>query len=176
MNWDVAGIVAEVVSAIAVVVTLIFLAIEVRNSRYATEAASVDAQSTGVNDLNALIISDPELARIWNVGMADVGQLDDIERLRLALQLQNYINLYIALRSHRETGALPEKNWEYYAHAFGTLMNTPGARELLKEIAVPEEIIQEFAEFRNVEARFAWMPSAMRGGEDAPNKAIESDA
>ena len=158
MNWDLAGILAEVVSAVAVVVTLIFVAIEVRNNRFATQAASVDAQSTGVNELNAALVSDPELARIWNIGMSDAGKLDEIERLRFALQLQNYVNLYIALRRHRETGALPAANWEYYAHAFGTLMNTPGASAMLKEIAVPEEILQESAEYRDTDAKFAWMP------------------
>ncbi len=175
MDWGVLGVVAEVVSAVAVIATLIFLAVEVRNNRYATEAASVDAQSSGLNDLNALLVSDPEFAKIWKVGMADAGQLDEVERLRLAFQLQNYVNLYIALRRHRMTGAIPEENWEYYAHAFGTLMNTPGAQTLAKEIAIPAAVAKEFAQYRDAKATYAWIPAATRNEENAPNNAFNSD-
>ena len=77
MNWEFISVIAEVVSARAVVVTLMFLAIEVRNNRRATEAASVDAQSSGINDLNSLLVSDPEFAKVWNVGMADPEKLDE---------------------------------------------------------------------------------------------------
>ena len=176
MNWEFISVIAEVVSAIAVVVTLMFLAIEVRNNRRATEAASVDAQSSGINDLNSLLVSDPEFAKVWNVGMADPEKLDEIDRLRLAFQIQNYVNLYIALRRHRKTGALPVENWDYYARGFGVVMNTPGARALVKEIAIPADVAKEFAEYQDAPNSYAFLPAATRSQSDAPNKSLETNA
>jgi len=43
MNWAAAGVISEIVGAIAVVVSLLFLASEVKRNRNATESTSVDA-------------------------------------------------------------------------------------------------------------------------------------
>ena len=59
MNWEAIGIIAESVSAFAVVVTLVFLIVELRNNRNATQSAAVDAAATGFNSMNSAIITEP---------------------------------------------------------------------------------------------------------------------
>ena len=74
MNWDAIGAVGEVVGAFAVVLTLIFLAREVRLSRLANEAASVDALATGWNS-NPL-----SRAKVW--GSRKLGVVEELDTWR----------------------------------------------------------------------------------------------
>ena len=71
MNWAMAGAIAEVTGAVAVVVTLIYLAVEIRQSRNATESASIDALATGFNVLNTSIVENAEVAEVYLHGMKD---------------------------------------------------------------------------------------------------------
>lgn len=158
MNWDVLAAIAEIISAIAVVATLLFLAVEVRNNRRATEAASVDSESSGINSLNSVIAGDEAFAKVWELGLQNPGQLQSSDRFRFALHIQSYINLYIALRRHKESGALPVENWDYYAYAFSALMNAPGTRSLLDDMAIPPDIRAELERYRGSEASYAWLP------------------
>ncbi len=48
MNWEIATAIAEISGAIAVIVTLVYLATEVRQNRKAIESASIDALSAEV--------------------------------------------------------------------------------------------------------------------------------
>ena len=162
MTWEVAGVIAEVIGAVAVVATLLFLAIEIRHNRMATQAATVDGQSAGINALNTVTVSDPEFAKIWIEGLADPDRLDEVNRMRLALHLQSYINHYTALRRQRSTGALPGENWEYYAHAMGTLMNSPGARKLAPHMTIDKAVAKELEEYRGVESDYIWLPKEGR--------------
>ena len=82
MNWDLIIGVSEVVGALAIVVTLIFLGLEVRNNRSATESASLDALAAGFNAINIQLIGDASVTKVWVSGVADPEKLDDVDRVR----------------------------------------------------------------------------------------------
>lgn len=46
MNWDAIGAIGELVGALAVVLTLAYLAMEVRRNRLSTESSSVESTRT----------------------------------------------------------------------------------------------------------------------------------
>ena len=52
MNWDAIGAIGELVGALAVVLTLAYLALEVRRSRLIAESSAVDNLATGMNYIN----------------------------------------------------------------------------------------------------------------------------
>ena len=158
MGWEVVGVVAEVIGAVAIVVTLLFLAVEVRRNRHATQAASADAQASGINSLNSVLVSDPELVDIWLAGLADPAQLNAQSRMRLAIQLQSYVNHYIALRRHFDSGSLPEGNWDFGWQPFCALLNTPGGRIMAKELAIPPDLVADIAAYGDANGEYPWMP------------------
>lgn len=157
MEWEIVGVIAEVAGTVTVVVTLVFLAVEVRNSRNATEAASVDALATGFNALHAHIITDPEFAKTWMTGLADPDAIDDAGRLRIGLQIQSYLNHYSALRKHYESGLLPKNNWEPYSIGVAALMNSPGGRRLSPGFSIPPEIVEDMDKYKDRAVQYAWL-------------------
>ena len=82
MNWEAIGAVGEAVGAIAVVVTLAYLAMQIRQNTGATRAASHHAVIEALNQGNLAQARDAELAQIWVSGLKDRGVLTEVERQR----------------------------------------------------------------------------------------------
>ena len=97
--------IAEIVSGIAVVITLVFLVVGLRDNTEINRAASFDRNMESVNQWRAQLAQDPELLRIWQ----SRGQPDDlaeIERGQLRFLIFWLWGIY-------------EKS--YYAHAYGII-------------------------------------------------------
>ena len=156
MDWEIVAVIAEIAGVVAVVVTLAFLAVEVKNSRNATEAASVDALATGFNTLHAQIITDPEFAKTWMVGCADPDAIDDVGRLRLGLQMQSYVNHYAALRRHYESGLFPKDSWVPYASGVAAILNSPGGLRLSPGFSIAPAIAADMVEYKDLSVEYAW--------------------
>jgi len=62
VNWEALGTVAEVVGAIAVVASVIFLAIQVRGNTRLLAQQTVSSAIDAFNDFDRLIASTPDLA------------------------------------------------------------------------------------------------------------------
>ncbi|MGR8948218.1 MAG: hypothetical protein ACU84Q_09245 [Gammaproteobacteria bacterium] len=160
MDWEIVAVIAEIAGVIAVVITLAFLAVEVKNGRNGTEAASVDALATGFNALHAQIITDPEFAKIWMLGCADPDSIDDVGRLRLGLEMQSYVNHYAALRRHYESGLFPKDSWVPYASGVAAMLNSPGGLRLSPGFSIPPTIAADMVEYKNRSAEYAWFINA----------------
>ena len=152
-NLELVGIIAEVVGAGAVVVTLIFLTRETRLNRNAAESHSVDSSTGGLNALNLGIANDPEISDIWLRGHGDPDALSDLEQMRFALVGQTLVNQLTAVKKHFDAGSLPESEWSTYYSGICQLMTSPGGQWLLQNIAIPPEIVQIIDEYPRDESR-----------------------
>jgi hypothetical protein len=157
MTWDALASIAEVVSAIAVVATLLFLAIELRNNRSATQIAAVDALSTGFNSCNFKIIEDGEFAEIWMKGLTDPESLDNVARVRFATYVQSTINQYTSMKRYHDSGVLPDNEWRIYYIGVASIMYSPGGRWIGEELAVTSEVMAEIGKYENKTAAYKWM-------------------
>ena len=128
MSWDSISVLAEVVSAVAVVVTLIFLIVELRRNRLATESASVDRLSEGWNTINGHVLDDPDFAHVFFEGLADPESLTPSQRDRFILLFQSYTNHFTTVKKHYDDGTLPQEIWDYHASGMSVLANSPGGK------------------------------------------------
>jgi len=160
MNLELAAVIAEIVSAFAVVATLIFLAIELRNNRDATRSSALDSLASGFNATSAQIFSDPGLTDIWLKGMEDPEALNELERTQLVLMVQSYVNTYTSVRKYHESGALPNDEWLVYSKGMAGFMNTPGGYWLRENIAITPSVIAEFDKYKELGERYAYVRQA----------------
>mgnify|MGYP001554919510 FL=1 len=80
MNWDAIGAIGEVLGALGVIATLIYLTTQIRQNTNAMRASSLDSETQISNDVRLGILSDPELTKIYYEGLKNVASLNDIER------------------------------------------------------------------------------------------------
>ena len=100
--------IAEIISSIGVVITLVFLALGIRENTEVTRAEAYDRNIDSLVQLRIDIARSPELLAAWNSWGRNepLEELSYDEQRRLQLLLNAYWGIY-------------EKS--YYAHEYGTL-------------------------------------------------------
>ena len=98
MNWEAIGAIGELIGAIAVVITLVFLALQVRQSNYTMgesnrleRAAAIDRHADSISRWRGRLMENADLATIWLTAYND-GDLSEIEILRLNNLWVDFVN------------------------------------------------------------------------------------
>ena len=95
MSWEAAGALGEIIGAVAVIATLAFLAVQIRQGSQVQREANVLARSAAIDRVHdqlrefaCFVAADPELTRIWLAGCAgeplDTIDQDRFDRLAAA--------------------------------------------------------------------------------------------
>ncbi|HAJ76700.1 MAG: hypothetical protein QGG54_11650 [Gammaproteobacteria bacterium] len=89
MNWEAIGAIGELLSAFAVLITLLFLAVQVRHSNHTMaesnrleRVAVIDRHADSVSRWRGLLMENPDLAQLWMKARED-KELDDSEKFLL---------------------------------------------------------------------------------------------
>ena len=98
------GALGEFVGAIGVVVTLIYLAIQIRQNTQATRAASFHAVYDSMNHVNTTVIQNVDLTRIWLAGLADREALSPEDRHRFDFTMLSYMHVFETMHFQARVG------------------------------------------------------------------------
>ena len=99
------GSIGELVAAIATIVTLAYLALQIRRNTLATHSSSFHAVSDSMNHINMTVAQSPELSRIWLTGAADRGSLGDEERHQFDMLLLSNFHVFETMHYQASKGA-----------------------------------------------------------------------
>jgi hypothetical protein len=99
MNWDALGAIGEIIGAVAVLVTLFYLAAQIKmqnrelekSNENVTAQLSIDINNMLINNIDALM-RDKEFVEIYLKGMSN-QPLDEIE----IIQFSTFVNRWLAL-------------------------------------------------------------------------------
>lgn len=86
INWNAIGAIGEIIGAIAVVVTLLYLAVQVRQNTRTTEHAIKRGVHGDARSWTDKLIQDPELTDLYRAGM-NGEELSSGDRLRFSMLL-----------------------------------------------------------------------------------------
>ena len=126
MNWDAVGAVGEIVGAAAVVVTLIYLAAQVRAGNRALRTSVRDSAFRQLQDWNNQLVSDPDLPLMFQRGLEDFDSLDDRERARFMHLAYSFMKLFESFYLHHQDGSLPDNAWSGTQVPFMVYTSRPG--------------------------------------------------
>ena len=132
INWDAVAAMAEVIGLLLVIASLIYLTKEIRQNTASVDTARYETITTGFNDIDAVIVADPDLAHLFNLAMFEPDKLTEQEQPRLAFVFRMFVNQYHKIYSLYTTGALPEEEWITYAKQAGQFLGSPGGQRYLK--------------------------------------------
>ena len=118
MNWEAIGAIAEVLGAVAVLVTLVYLAVQIRQntrqigaSSSALRLASRDATQQAFSRWRHLV-SQPEAADLYLRGCADLGSLSLEDRFRFGIYLQDMLLSFETLHKRIPEELYEREEWE----------------------------------------------------------------
>ena len=99
MNWDALTAIAELIAAIAVVVTLLYLSREVRHNSRSVEIAALRDTTAQWSHWSNMIATSPDLAEIVSKGNASYQALSEPEKLRYGAYVQSFFDNAESVRS-----------------------------------------------------------------------------
>lgn len=121
---------AEIIGGIAIVVSLIFVGFEVRQSAAAQRGATVLQLKQDWVDLNLMMASNPDLAAVWD-HMAKEGfeSLDRKERFLLTAHIRGVLHILSNAHYQYRLGTLEQEQWDSLIQDIDT-MTRPSAQSV----------------------------------------------
>ena len=121
--------IGQTVAAISIVVSLIYVGLQVRQNTIATESASAQAYVADINDLVGLINSAPKLADVMHQGMSGLSSLKDGDLIRFMAFTDTNFMTYQSLHLQWQKGTLDETLLDTYKHTIIALLKHKGQQE-----------------------------------------------
>ena len=107
-NW---AAIAEIASAVAVVISLIYVGFEINQNTTSVRASAFQSVSDSLTDFTALIAAEPDLARIYSQGRENPDSLTSGERMRFNFLMITLVRLMENAYIQKQSGILNEDHW-----------------------------------------------------------------
>jgi len=134
MNWDAISAVAETVGTIAVLVTLLYLSLQMRIANKQREIESLRYNWDGLSRMCEFLGESTEKASIVKRGRESLENLTDAERLVfefMHIRVLNTIEIwYMQLMETSTPGEYRNQQLENIAGVIVYMLNYPGAQEI----------------------------------------------
>ncbi len=115
MNWEAIGAIGEVGGAIAVVVTLVYLTRQIRQSIHATGVAAYQQSQQQIYAMSVAIATDAELAEIFARAFDEgIDSLGPSDGLRFEAAMSTYYFGFESLLAHHEKGLIDPDLWQNF--------------------------------------------------------------
>ena len=111
MTLEQSAYLAEIVGVFAIVVSLVYLSLQVRQNTRTTRLETVQTISSEFNNFNDMLASSGELADIYHRGVFDFQSLNTTEQVRFSLLLMRVFRTWYEQYFHWRKGALDAEFW-----------------------------------------------------------------
>ncbi len=130
MNWDALGAIGELIGGLIVVVTVIYLSRQIRESnKHAKAEAEREVQSYWDKNVVDVTLRDPSIRAVSRKGYGSFEALTDDEKAVFMLLITHVMNhLEMVLRMERD-GLLATDIADTYRAVSLSMLGTPGGRE-----------------------------------------------
>ena len=130
MNWDAIGAAAELLGAGGVIVSLLYLATQVRNSARSARQAAAQAIFTKISVLHEALACNPSTAAVWAHGSQGLAQLENpADRVQFSALMMAHMRLYEELYYCREQGDVDDWAWASVTGQLDDVVATRGFGE-----------------------------------------------
>ena len=150
MNWDAISAIAELLGSIAVLATLLYLAIQTRSINRQSQAEARYAFVDAMSEINTVIAQSKETASVWRRGLESIECLDEDERMQFLMLVGQYANLWSVMHQLHLDRLLPETQWFIVRNDMVSILKSNGGQYFWK-MGGGKAFDSAFSEFVNTE-------------------------
>ena len=144
MNWEAIGAVGEIFGAGAVVLSLIYLGVQIRNQNREARAAAMHEVAQGFRDI-VLPYVDPDFAQVFVRANEDFDALSEAERVQIISAGQRMLRLWEEAYYQHAAGRLDERLWHSIVRQYSAYLSVAS---LIRVWALRRDFYTEgFSEF-----------------------------
>lgn len=147
MNWEAISAIGQIVGALAVLITLIYLAIQLKQNTVAVATSTYESAMTGFNDINVVVASHPDLASLLDRGCHKSNSLASTEIVQFNFILRCYANQWWKLFKLYKRGNLSREEWKIFAQEASQFFEQPGCRSFRDQNSLFADLYLEFDKY-----------------------------
>jgi hypothetical protein len=131
MNWGAVGAVAEITASLAVIISLIYLGLQIRNQNVEARLASGNELASQLNNVYANLSENRELAILFLKGLRDFESLDEPETVQFSSYLNRLLRVMEAMFHQYQRHRLDATVWSGLNEALRDICRYPGMKSWL---------------------------------------------
>lgn len=147
MNWEAVNAISQLVSSVAVVLSVLYLGIQVHRSTRVAKLATQDAAATALRDVTKPFMENADLERIWRVGLEDLSALSTEDRARFFHAAYQFLKAFETIHFHYVYGLMDRQLWEGWLGLLRHYVSAPGIAHYWN--LRPEVFSERFRKFVN---------------------------
>ena len=129
MNWNAIAAVAELLGAVGVILSLAYLAAQVRRSVRQAQSDAMRDLTRGVNEIALTLAADSDLSAIFAKGAAGYEALTAHEQVRYRSFCNAIFHLLEQQFLSREEGSLHDEAWNGVSQMIADFAKLPGVHD-----------------------------------------------
>ena len=128
MNWNAISAIAEVMGVVAIVVSLIYVSVQIKQNTKVARAATRQAISESTENLGSDLINNREIAEIF-VKHLSGNELSTVENLRLQARCYRDMQHWENIHYQYNEGLVSKDQWEGFRKNLSSLLAIDAYRE-----------------------------------------------
>ena len=129
MNLDEIGLLAQIVGSVAVVASLAYLAVQVRQNTRAAQSATYQSVVSKSMEILATMYSEDGNAELWLKIRDTDADLSPVEEARFHFLMLAMFRHFDNLHYQHVHGAIESQQWQGYAHLLDGYLSAPRVAE-----------------------------------------------
>jgi hypothetical protein len=126
MNWDAINAISQLISSVAVVVSVLYLAVQLRSSTRVARVAAMDAAAAALRDVTKPFMENAELGRLWRTGLENLDALSPEDQARFFHATHQFLKALETIHYHYFYGLLDPQLWAGWRELLHHYVATPG--------------------------------------------------
>lgn len=125
MSWEAVSAVADSIGVILIIVSLIYVALQIRQNTDTVRAATELETGRHWSDLHARAAHSPDMVDIWDKGLTDPEQLTPTQKRRFIWFVAEYFFIVENFYRQHKVGFLSLETWAQHEAAVAGLLLHP---------------------------------------------------
>ena len=131
-NWEAISAISQMIGSIAVVFSVLYLALQVHRSTRIAKVAAQDAAATSLREVTRPFAENAELARVWRTGLENLQSLPAEEQARFFHSCYQFLKAFETIHFHHIHGLMDEQIWEGWCGLLRHYIASPGMEHYWK--------------------------------------------
>jgi len=131
VNWDAIGAIGEVIGAFAVFISLLYLALQIRNSRRSDQIIASAGAASAVDEWMSQIVRDEDLYDLYRRGLTDYESLSRSEKGRFSMLVLQFLRSTETIWLQLQMGAIETGYWSGMEGAIKMIVGSAGGSRSL---------------------------------------------
>jgi hypothetical protein len=126
LNWEAVNATAQIISSLAVVASLWYLAVQVNRSTRIAKLTAHDSAASALRDVTKQFSENVDIARIWRIGLENLDALSADDRARFYHAAFQFLKAMETIHFHYIYGLMDEQIWRGYWNLYRHYLAAPG--------------------------------------------------